>query len=189
MHADDEPMPRPPASVRGKGGAVAERNALWTDEDLVRLHGHLLEKSLHDLFDARISAATRCEILAWLRAPQERSGPSRTARAALCLASTPTRSASGCWRVIGIVFQIDQPIAARRPSRVREPPVAPGTPARPGSSSRGIFLPPSAAGSRDWRHSLASGRPRGSTVVGTRVPGPPWLSRCAAARRDRCRCR
>jgi hypothetical protein len=41
MHADDEPMPRPPASVRGKGGAVAERNALWTDEDLVRLHGHL----------------------------------------------------------------------------------------------------------------------------------------------------
>jgi hypothetical protein len=114
---------------------------------------------------------------------------SLTARAALCLASTPTRSASGCWRVIGIAFHIDQPIAARRPSRVREPPVAPGTPARPGSSSRGIFLPPSAAGSRDWRHSLASGRPRGSTVVGTRVPGPPWLSRCAAARRDRCRYR
>ena len=74
MHADDEPMPRPPASVRGKGGAGAERNALWTDEDLVRLHGHLLEKSLHDLFDARTSAATRCEILAWLRASQERSG-------------------------------------------------------------------------------------------------------------------
>lgn len=47
---------------------------MWTDEDLVRLHGHLLEKSLHDLFDGRVSVATRQDILAWLRAPKERSG-------------------------------------------------------------------------------------------------------------------
>jgi hypothetical protein len=117
-----------------------------------------------------------------------RSGqePSRTARAALCLASTPTRSASGCWRVIGIVFLIDQPIAARRPSRVREPPVAPGTPARPGSSSRGIFLPPSAAGPSDWRHSLASGRPRGSTALGARVPACSRQLVGIFARQNRC---
>ena len=42
--------------------------------------------------------------------------PSRTARAALCLASTSTRSASGCWRVMGIAFQVDQVVAAKRPS-------------------------------------------------------------------------
>jgi hypothetical protein len=72
MHADDEAMPRPAASERMKGGR-ADRPVVWTDEDLVRLHGHLLEKSLHDLFDARVSVATRREILAWLRAPKERS--------------------------------------------------------------------------------------------------------------------
>ena len=72
MHAD-EAMPRPAASGRRKG-ARAARNVVWTDEDLVRLHGHLLEKSLHDLFDARVSAATRREILAWLLAPQEWPG-------------------------------------------------------------------------------------------------------------------
>jgi len=74
MPADDEQVLWPPASVRGVGGARAERNAQWTEEDLVRLHGHLLEKSLHDLFDARVSLATRREILAWLRAPKEPSG-------------------------------------------------------------------------------------------------------------------
>ena len=74
MRADDEPMSRPPASVTGMGGARADRNALWTEEDVVRLHGHLLETSLHDLFDARVSVATQVEILAWLRAPKERSG-------------------------------------------------------------------------------------------------------------------
>jgi hypothetical protein len=42
--------------------------------------------------------------------------PSRTARAALCLASTSTRSASGCWRVMGIAFQVDQLVAATRSS-------------------------------------------------------------------------
>lgn len=42
--------------------------------------------------------------------------PSRTARAVLCLASTSTRSASGCWRVMGIAFQVDQLVAATRSS-------------------------------------------------------------------------
>jgi hypothetical protein len=73
MHADDETMPRPAASGR-REGVRAGRHVVWSDEDLVRLHGHLLEKSLHDLFDARVSVATRREILAWLRAPKERSG-------------------------------------------------------------------------------------------------------------------
>ena len=73
MHADDEVMPRPAASGT-RNRVRAERHGVWTDEDLVRLHGHLLEKSLHDLFDARVSVATRREILAWLRVPKERSG-------------------------------------------------------------------------------------------------------------------
>lgn len=73
MHADDEAMPRPTASGTSNG-VRADRHVVWTDEDLVRLHGHLLEKSLHDLFDARVSVATQREILAWLRAPRGRSG-------------------------------------------------------------------------------------------------------------------
>ena len=73
MHADDEVMPRPAASGT-RNRVRAESHVVWTDEDLVRLHGHLLEKSLHDLFDARVSVATRREILVWLRAPKERSG-------------------------------------------------------------------------------------------------------------------
>ena len=45
----------------------------WTEDDIVRLHGYLLEKSLHDLFDLRVSAATRAEVLEWLLATKGRS--------------------------------------------------------------------------------------------------------------------
>jgi hypothetical protein len=46
----------------------------WTEDDILRLHGLLLEKSLHDLFDLRVSAKTRADILGWLRAPRSESG-------------------------------------------------------------------------------------------------------------------
>jgi hypothetical protein len=52
--------------------ANPSREARWADDELVRLHGHLLEKSLRDLFDARVSAATRAEILEWMRSPRDR---------------------------------------------------------------------------------------------------------------------
>jgi hypothetical protein len=42
----------------------------WTEDDILRLHGLLLEKSLHDLFDLRVSAATRADILEWMLAPR-----------------------------------------------------------------------------------------------------------------------
>ena len=42
----------------------------WTEDDILRLHGLLLEKSLHDLFDLRVSAATRLDILDWMQAPR-----------------------------------------------------------------------------------------------------------------------
>jgi hypothetical protein len=45
----------------------------WTEDDILRLHGLLLEKSLHDLFDLRVSAATRADILEWMQATKERS--------------------------------------------------------------------------------------------------------------------
>lgn len=45
----------------------------WTEDDIIRLHGYLLEKSLHDLFDLRASAATRAEVLEWLLATKGRS--------------------------------------------------------------------------------------------------------------------
>ena len=40
----------------------------WQDKE-----GHLLEKSLHDLFDLRVSAATRADILEWMLSPKDRS--------------------------------------------------------------------------------------------------------------------
>jgi hypothetical protein len=43
----------------------------WSEIDVFRLHGLLLEKSLHDLFDLRVSSATRKEILEWMQAPKE----------------------------------------------------------------------------------------------------------------------
>jgi len=45
----------------------------WTEDDILRLHGLLLEKSLHDLFDLRVSAATRADILEWMQVTKERS--------------------------------------------------------------------------------------------------------------------
>ena len=45
----------------------------WTEDEILRLHGLLLEKSLHDLFDLRVSAATRADILEWMHAPREQS--------------------------------------------------------------------------------------------------------------------
>lgn len=56
---------------------------MWTDEDLVRLHGHLLEKSLHDLFDSRVFVVTRAEILQWLNAS---NGPSAAFSYGMCCA-------------------------------------------------------------------------------------------------------
>ncbi|MBP9158396.1 MAG: hypothetical protein KBF53_11560 [Sphingobium sp.] len=46
----------------------------WTEDEILRLHGLLLEKSLHDLFDLRVSAATRTDIFQWLQAPRVESG-------------------------------------------------------------------------------------------------------------------
>ena len=46
----------------------------WTEDDILRLHGLLLEKSLHDLFDRRVSAATRADILDWMQVPRMKSG-------------------------------------------------------------------------------------------------------------------
>ena len=65
-----EPLLRRRASVAKV--ANSSREPKWSDDDLVRLHGHLLEKSLRDLFDARVSAATRAEILEWMRSPRDR---------------------------------------------------------------------------------------------------------------------
>ena len=45
----------------------------WTEDEILRLHGLLLEKSLHDLFDRRVSAATRLDILDWMQAPRTES--------------------------------------------------------------------------------------------------------------------
>ena len=45
----------------------------WTEDDILRLHGLLLEKSLHDLFDRRVSAATRLDILDWIQVPRTES--------------------------------------------------------------------------------------------------------------------
>ena len=42
----------------------------WTEDDILRLHGLLLEKSLHDLFDRRVSTATRLDILDWIQVPR-----------------------------------------------------------------------------------------------------------------------
>jgi len=49
------------------------RDIHWVEEDIFRLHGHLLEKSLHDLFDSRASTLTRAEILEWMQLPRDQS--------------------------------------------------------------------------------------------------------------------
>jgi hypothetical protein len=71
MHAGDETMPRPPASVRGKGGQSRESPC---GRRILSVCMGISWRSHCTISDARTSAATRCEILAWLRAPQERSG-------------------------------------------------------------------------------------------------------------------
>lgn len=64
-------LPHAPA-VTGSAVEASEIPA-WTEDDIIRLHGYLLEKSLHDLFDLRASAATRAEVLEWLLAPLGRA--------------------------------------------------------------------------------------------------------------------
>ncbi len=73
MRIEDEYAFQPQASA--VAGSVADDGEIprWTEDDIVRLHGYLLEKSLHDLFDLRASAATRAEVLEWLLAPKRRS--------------------------------------------------------------------------------------------------------------------
>ena len=73
MRMEDEQAFQAQASA--VAGSVADFSEIprWTEDDLIRLHGYLLEKSLHDLFDLRASAATRAEVLEWLLATKGRS--------------------------------------------------------------------------------------------------------------------
>lgn len=73
MRMEDERTFQPKASAAA--GSVADISGApnWTEDDIIRLHGHLLEKSLHDLFDLRVSAATRADILEWMLSPKDRS--------------------------------------------------------------------------------------------------------------------
>jgi len=64
------PRPRRKASVRAERAATPDEGYPWSDDDLVRLHRRLLQKSLRALFDSRVCAATRVEILDWL-SPRE----------------------------------------------------------------------------------------------------------------------
>jgi len=73
MRMEDEQAFQAQASA--VAGSVADSSEIprWTEDDIIRLHGYLLEKSLHDLFDLRASAATRAEVLEWLLATKGRS--------------------------------------------------------------------------------------------------------------------
>ena len=73
MRIEDIQAFQPQASA--VAGSVADAGGIpaWTEDDIIRLHGYLLEKSLHDLFDLRASAVTRAEVLEWLLAPLGRS--------------------------------------------------------------------------------------------------------------------
>ena len=74
MHKERDQDHRPdPARMTGHE-ANFDDVIPWTEDDILRLHGHLLEKSLHDLFDLRMSAKTRADILDWMRAPRSASG-------------------------------------------------------------------------------------------------------------------
>ncbi len=73
MRMEDEQTLRPQAPVIAGGVADISGDIEWTKDDIIRLHGHLLEKSLHDLFDLRVSAATRADILEWMLSPKDRS--------------------------------------------------------------------------------------------------------------------
>lgn len=73
MHMDDGLAFRPhPACISGSSASFGSKSP-WTEDDILRLHGLLLEKSLHDLFDLRVSTATRADILEWLQMSGEQS--------------------------------------------------------------------------------------------------------------------
>ncbi len=74
MHKESGQEHRPdPVRLAGRV-ANFDDEIPWTEDDILRLHGLLLEKSLHDLFDLRVSAKTRADILDWMRAPRSASG-------------------------------------------------------------------------------------------------------------------
>ena len=67
----DGPRPRQTASVRTERAEAPGEGYPWSDDDLVRLHRRLLHKSLRALFDSRVCATTRVEILDWLLSPKD----------------------------------------------------------------------------------------------------------------------
>ena len=67
----DGPRPRQTAAVRSERAEAPGEGYPWSDDDLVRLHRRLLHKSLRALFDSRVCAATRVEILDWLLSPKD----------------------------------------------------------------------------------------------------------------------
>ena len=73
MYRQDEQTIRPESSCITGSATRFDDEPPWTEDDILRLHGLLLEKSLHDLFDLRVSAATRADILEWMQATKERS--------------------------------------------------------------------------------------------------------------------
>lgn len=64
-------------NVPGDAGDVTKYDgaAHWIEDDILRLHGLLLEKSLHDIFDSRASAVTREDILEWILSPGDQPSP------------------------------------------------------------------------------------------------------------------
>ena len=67
----DGPRPRQTALVGTERAETPGEGYPWSDDDLVRLHRRLLHKSLRALFDSRVCAATRVEILDWLLSPKD----------------------------------------------------------------------------------------------------------------------
>lgn len=74
MHREDGQVHRPTSTRVAGRAAIFDDEIRWTEDDILRLHGLLLEKSLHDLFDRRVSAATRADILDWMQVPRMESG-------------------------------------------------------------------------------------------------------------------
>ena len=74
MHREDGQVHRPTFTRMTGQEAMFDEEIPWTEDDILRLHGLLLEKSLHDLFDLRVSAKTQADILDWMRAPRSESG-------------------------------------------------------------------------------------------------------------------
>ena len=83
MHKESGQDHRPdPARMAGRE-ANFDDEIPWTEDDILRLHGLLLEKSLHDLFDLRVSAKTQADILDWMRAPRSAASSSTPLSASL----------------------------------------------------------------------------------------------------------